>query len=131
MVIHLESGTCPYGIGRKGIKTLAFECSQSRQYTTRQDADQLFRCPGCAATFLLVSAMFQHIESSACGAAVEGPIADLHRHLANQVGLRNVSSDNVWVGASDSGSNSFSDSKESSLDKASDSLSDSEWEACA
>lgn len=85
MMIHLESGTCESGVQQHDIDTWAFECSQRHHYTNAWNDDHKYRCPECNSDMPKVSAMFQHVESPACGADYQGSLGKLNRFIASQV----------------------------------------------
>lgn len=80
MVDHLESGACASGVDVLDVNRQVAECYQWRSFILNDDwrEDMLdeevldfsqfpFYCLCCGYDFSKLSALFQHIESSACG----------------------------------------------------------------
>ncbi|OCK82209.1 hypothetical protein K432DRAFT_324652, partial [Lepidopterella palustris CBS 459.81] len=100
MIIHLESGSCLSNINKADLNESAAmlyqwnKIIQSQQWRDRllsrddldsYDSPQPFRCPGCGATFRLLSGLFQHVGSPACDQELEkGAMKKLVRWLKNR-----------------------------------------------
>ena len=86
MIIHLESGICQSGVNLPFLNRLAAQCFQWKMYLSKEYRNELlagdtgyrevsaqpFKCPRCEEAFPLLSSMFQHIWSPACGQGQRG-----------------------------------------------------------
>ena len=94
MVLHLESGYCPWRIDEEDIKDLALQCHQSKYYAADYDYydyyddAMAFMCPSCDAQFFKLSSLFQHAESDCCEETVTPgtPLMKLLRFLQSRIG---------------------------------------------
>lgn len=65
MVLHLEAGTCASGVTVDDVTDIAFDCYQSKRYTS-DHPNFNFKCPTCGTAFSFMSALLQHAESDYC-----------------------------------------------------------------
>jgi len=86
MIIHLESGTCESGQNLASLNKIAAQCFQWKKYLSKEWRDELyagetvyreqggnpFKCPRCEVPFPLLSSLFQHVWSPACGQGRNG-----------------------------------------------------------
>ncbi|KIV99803.1 uncharacterized protein PV09_08607 [Verruconis gallopava] len=98
MIIHLESGACPSEIDYIDLNESAALCYQWKAFLDEDYRDDLldrydldlqyaetvypFECPGCDSYFRRLSALFQHVYSTACNQDLQsGKIGKLVRWL--------------------------------------------------
>ncbi|PTB53965.1 hypothetical protein M431DRAFT_87097 [Trichoderma harzianum CBS 226.95] len=88
MVLHLEVGRCPSGVGSEGIDKLAGECRQWRRFLDKANGF-MYNCPTCGEKFLYMSGLLQHAESERCSEDLDetyGPLAIFLRFLRSRLG---------------------------------------------
>ena len=87
MVLHLEAGTCGSGVNLDEITDLAFECRQSRYYSSGH-SDFDFECPTCETSFVYMSGLLQHAESRFCDEELTwgSPLAIFLRFVRSRIG---------------------------------------------
>ncbi|UPX11155.1 uncharacterized protein EKO05_0001777 [Ascochyta rabiei] len=104
MILHLESGSCPFEIQIFDLNESATICSQWKAYRDEDYRDELlnrddqqseysetvypFRCPGCDIGFTRISGLFQNVFSKACNQVLyAGKIGKLIKWLENRHNL--------------------------------------------
>ncbi|KAL5092438.1 hypothetical protein Trisim1_001691 [Trichoderma cf. simile WF8] len=88
MVLHLEVGRCPSGVGYEGIDKLAGECRQWRRFLDKGNGF-MYNCPTCDENFSYMSGLLQHAESERCSEDLDetyGPLAIFLRFLRSRLG---------------------------------------------